>query len=559
VAISSEVRAVCGNTASTDPRGGLLARAVPTANTGQEPRASGSRHLPASRFQRDQPPQHQYQHQYQPPQYYPPSAPPPPTRVREQNGHPLIIKQYYPPSVPPPQNAFAQPGNPYYVHPYGPRSGPRDRLISPAPQRRQTPAPDSPPPTPTPVKREGSPIRVPGEYGWEIERLDTVRSLLVPTATPPRFGLGADGNLVELEPLFVRYRDHAIVARAKQVYDPQWDKLFPIRSPEDPSKIHEDYADASNPRRCDSKVKLHSAHFTLEELDKLWKQMCYSNPKMQGKPTKKVFLSMFRQNLERACCEELKATLRGLAPPSQALLNVVEIQPHHCSTPGEEEALKGQYGVVLSEQGLENQPTLARGRILCLFAGARIATDKEATAYAAEYGHDSLHDYGAVAKKFGTTVPITYGAYGGGNVAQYFNSAFVASKKNEHLVRDPEGLNASMHRVTFELTNARKEQVSETMLVCVLHRPLKEEEQIRLDYGTKYTIELKECATAPGGIEVTIVKTEETESQAALLPSRQQTPAYDRPPTRPGSQPRQSGPVLPKGTHGARRSGRRPQ
>jgi hypothetical protein len=29
---SSEVRAVCGNTASTDPRGGLLARAVPTAN-----------------------------------------------------------------------------------------------------------------------------------------------------------------------------------------------------------------------------------------------------------------------------------------------------------------------------------------------------------------------------------------------------------------------------------------------------------------------------------------------------------------------------------------------
>lgn len=32
MAISSEVRAVCGNTASTDPRGGLLARAVPTAN-----------------------------------------------------------------------------------------------------------------------------------------------------------------------------------------------------------------------------------------------------------------------------------------------------------------------------------------------------------------------------------------------------------------------------------------------------------------------------------------------------------------------------------------------
>ena len=29
---SSEVRAVCGNTASTDLRGGLLERAVPTAN-----------------------------------------------------------------------------------------------------------------------------------------------------------------------------------------------------------------------------------------------------------------------------------------------------------------------------------------------------------------------------------------------------------------------------------------------------------------------------------------------------------------------------------------------
>lgn len=32
MATSSEVRAVCGNAASTDPRGGLLARAVPTAN-----------------------------------------------------------------------------------------------------------------------------------------------------------------------------------------------------------------------------------------------------------------------------------------------------------------------------------------------------------------------------------------------------------------------------------------------------------------------------------------------------------------------------------------------
>lgn len=255
--------------------------------------------------------------------------------------------------------------------------------------------------------------------------------------------------IVRSEPLSLE-EERARAFRTLPAYEPRLESVFPIRDPAHPHCVHPDYANPQDPSRCASQVRIVSMALHESTLDQLWTLGGHTEtfPSSDGRDPA-AEKNKFREQILAACRNELEATLRGQSPPSQSALEVIRIRPEHCRGPEEAAALVGQYGVVLSEQGFEDQPTLAKGRILCFFSGAR---------------------------------KITHAPHPGGNLAQYVNSAFRTIGRDNVFV-DQQACNTSLHPATVELCSADGRPMRETMFFLALYRELQPNEQILLDYG----------------------------------------------------------------------------
>lgn len=263
-----------------------------------------------------------------------------------------------------------------------------------------------------------------------------------------------------------------------QSYDPRLERVFPIRDPAHPHWVHPNYASPQDPSRCSSQVKLLSITLEASTLDHLWALAGPAEPlPRSGDRDATAAKSKFGEQIIAACRNELEATLRGESPPSQRALEVVRIRPEHCRGPEEAAALVGQYGVILSDQGLRDQPTLATGRILCFFSDARLDAERAAESHLTTDAPDDEADarQRVPARKF-TPAP-----HPGGTMAQYVNTAFRAAEGSNVFV-DQQACNASLHSATVELSSIDEHPLSETMLFLALHRELHPNEQIRLDY-----------------------------------------------------------------------------
>ena len=343
----------------------------------------------------------------------------------------------------------------------------------------------------------------------EIAPINTVQARHTPVTRYPMIDLTAEGgDPIGVMTVFnVHHMQEAALVTGKQTYHRELDQRFPIRDPANPTLVHPDYADPADPTRCAEKVSLQNAYFlkggrkpptkwgskskaTGNNEDELWRLLTTNFGKdhpyqaRRGTSMKKMFIA----SLLRSCEQELQACIAGTEPPSARRVKVMPVTAEQCDSPEEAQALAGQYGGILQDYAKDKQPSLRNGRIVCLFAGARLETEAERTAYfgqlGAEVASQAQHDYSATVRKHGTKKMVDWAPYGGGNMAQYLNSSFQADG-----TVDQERCNACFVPVTFDLTKRDGETKRETMLAVIQFREIEEGKQIKLDYGAKYRLE----------------------------------------------------------------------
>ena len=344
------------------------------------------------------------------------------------------------------------------------------------------------------VKQEpvslGSVFPAPVE-GMESSRINTAQMSHVPTTSYARINLTAeDGSAMQV--FTVRHTSETIISSGKQTYDPALDKLFPIRDPAHPERIHPDYIDPDEPSRCSPNVEIKGIHFYKSNSSVINEAALWRFVKnFKGHPFKSK--DELIKAITASCHEELEAMIKGEEPPSSRHVKIEELtQESQCDSPEEFKALKNQYGGFLKDYTPSNQPSLGNGKIVCLLAGARLASIEEDRQYMTSFGSEFrsriLRDYGANIKKFGKREQMTWVPYGGGNMGQYFNSSFKPDTEGK-LVVDTEQVNAFFCPVILDLTDRNGTARKESMYVVVQHRPIAEGRQIKIDYGNKYTLD----------------------------------------------------------------------
>ena len=342
----------------------------------------------------------------------------------------------------------------------------------------------------------------------EIAPINTVQARHTPVTRYPMIDLTAEGgdHIGVMTVFNVRHTQEAALVTGKQTYHPELDQRFPIRDPANPTLVHPDYADPADPTRCAKEVRLQHVQFlkgggkktkwgskskaTGINEEALWRMLTTHFGKehlyqaRRGANMKKMFIA----SLLRSCEQELQACIAGTEPPSARSVKVTPVTADQCDSPEEAQALAGQYGGILQDYAKDKQPSLRNGRIVCLFAGARLETEAERTAYfgqlGAEVASQAQHDYSATVRKHGTKKMVDWAPYGGGNMAQYLNSSFQADG-----TVDQERCNACFVPVTFELTKRDGETKRETMMAVIQFREIEQGKQIKLDYGAKYRLE----------------------------------------------------------------------
>jgi len=169
-------------------------------------------------------------------------------------------------------------------------------------------------------------------------------------------------------------------------------------------------------------------------------------------------------------------------------------EENQCDSPEEFAALHNQYGGFLTDYAPSSQPSLRNARIVCLFAGARLASDEDDQHYLAQFGQrfgqQALQDYAANARQYGKQGQVTWAPYGGGNMGQYLNSSFKPGNAGKLQV-DADKTNAFLCPVIVELTDRQGQARKESMLMVIQDRPLIEGKQIKLDYGDNYMLDAK--------------------------------------------------------------------
>jgi len=354
----------------------------------------------------------------------------------------------------------------------------------------------------------------------EIERINTVQALHTPVTLYPMVDLTMEQepDIGVMDLYRVHHTNDASLVTGKQNYDPKLDWVFPIRDPANPTRVHPDYADPVDPARCATSVGLNSVQFfkggtkktkwgtrlpvTEMTEDRLWRMLKthFPNDHLYNNGADKDMKEVFIESLKRACRQELEACIKGEAPPSSENVKVVPVTAEQCDNPDEARALAGQYGGVLTSYDKNKQPNLRNGRIVCLFAGARLETDEERDAYFGTLGPElakqaQLH-YSVGVKKYGTKKKrVDWAPYGGGNMGQYFNSSFKPDGKV-----DPAQCNACFMPVTFELTTRDGSKRRETMMAVIQYREIEKGKQIKLDYGDEYRLHPSEAQSMQSGM-----------------------------------------------------------
>jgi hypothetical protein len=308
-----------------------------------------------------------------------------------------------------------------------------------------------------------------------------------------------------------------------QEYSRSLERVFPVRSPSNPSQVHELYADPTNKTgaTCEpgptagTGVKLidKSVQIPKGQLETLFGILRRQFPDSPYARDRAGFAHALEQSVER----ELKATINGDDPPSTRAAEVRRIKPGECAAG--EQALAGQWGVFMLNLEPAQQPHIGNGQVLCFFAGAKVIQPMGARRGAewqgeAEYEQALGDNAGRYSEEYGSVVDsrgggqvdrIHWKPVGGGNMAQYINTAVMpgSGRHAGKLVSDPEGCHAMLARVNFRMRDRHGQEQRESMNMVVLTKPVPPGGQIRLYYGPDYELQGQPTAartqvTTPG-------------------------------------------------------------
>lgn len=325
----------------------------------------------------------------------------------------------------------------------------------------------------------------------EVQRIDTTRTRYVTTTRHTVTDLTPeDGSIARLTLL----QQEEILVRGNQVYNDSLERVFAIRDPRHPGQVHPAYADPADARHCSAAVRVREVSFFTSSRapvneSTLWDFLKEGFPGHSFADQARLIAA-----LKTSIQQEITATLRGEAPPSCASVTVVRMEAAHCDSEQESQALSGQYGALLKDYAAQSQPSLGNGRIVCLFAGARLQSGQDLAAYQFAFGETALYSYGAQARQFKGTSNVQLAPYGGGNMAQYLNSTFEADLKGDLRV-DTKRVNCVLFPVQIDLSDKDGQPRSESMLAVIQVQPVAQGKQLKLDYGPDYILTPQAQAT----------------------------------------------------------------
>lgn len=350
----------------------------------------------------------------------------------------------------------------------------------------------------TPVKEESAnAARIFPTHSHHVEHIDTTRARYVTQSNFVMFDLTNEDQVVECSAVL---RDELLVTGA-QIYDPELDKIFPVRDPGNPSHVHPNYRSDEDPRTCSPSVQIHDVSFFKKSKydvneSTLWWLLTNFFPDHPFK-TQNAFIAALKASIRR----EIGAMLRNEAPPSSQRVSVVKLNAEHCDDDEEAKFLVGQYGVVPADYRPTGQPSIGNGDIVCIFAAAKLTSDEDEKLYQSSFPASALPSYGANSSKFTGTSSTFWAPYGGGNVAQYLNSSFVTAADGSLKVA-ADKTNTLLFPVKMTFTDRQGKNRSESMLVLLQIKPVADGKQLKLDYGSDYVLTPKEKPAIPSPVKI---------------------------------------------------------
>jgi hypothetical protein len=320
-------------------------------------------------------------------------------------------------------------------------------------------------------------------HGREVESINTAQHLYVPITNYPLINLtGPDGDFIEV--LTVRHHHDAILMSGAQNYNIRLDSVFPIRDPAHPHQVHPDFADLSNPQRCAF------AEIGPIKILKRFERLLYAYAKDHFACA--LSSAELIGQLSQACQAELRATAISEDPPSSRYIEIRRLALEQCQGEGEE-TLVGEYGGLLRDYA--SQPSLGRGLILGIFAGAWLQDDGDTEVYrkclGAALADRVLGDYATNVQNRRSRKVTTWAPYGGGNQTQYYNSVFAKNLQGEFKV-DEAKTNAVLIPFSVQVLDRHRQERSVNMMMAVQHRAIENGGQIRLNYGAGYSLTMPE-------------------------------------------------------------------
>lgn len=258
--------------------------------------------------------------------------------------------------------------------------------------------------------------------------------------------------------------------------NPAMDMVFPIRDPAHPERPHPAYSDDQGNIGQSRVGEVSIGRGFISFLQGLSRA---ERSKPIGQRRLDLSNSQVRlaiNSLQKNVKSELSRTLlnQAQAQPSCTTrqLTASDVLPH-------ERPLIGQHGLFIKSDLSEvDRPTLRNGKILGIYAGARLETEEDYDINKATYGEEEFDRYSLAA----TINAVTFSPLGGANSMAFANTALDAH--SEQPAYDENRLNTTFIPFSVDMTDREGQFRKEAVLALVAFDNL--QDQVLIDYGDAY-------------------------------------------------------------------------
>jgi hypothetical protein len=305
--------------------------------------------------------------------------------------------------------------------------------------------------------------------------------------------------------------ENPLIAPRSQTPSEELDCVFPLRDPENPMRVHRDYADPQDPTRMAAHFEIVDVSFS-SAMETLLRRLLSLDAGLANDAAKKTTLI---EKIRGALRAELTATMAGSRPAWAPCMTVKPLGEADLTgwNPVERQALEGQHGLIVTNpEGV----SLFNGRVGGVYAGSYLrdeADQQRHRQYQEDHGHTEDESdaymlegrYGAGGRRHVILSPL-----GGGNRLCFANTRIENDpKKNEpdqyrYVETGPEPVNAQFMPFRATFRDARTDETREEHLYMVaVHGRPQPGRQILINYGPAYLRQFAQ-ARAPAAASIDV-------------------------------------------------------